>query len=521
MNVILYCRVSTDEQREYGASISFQQDALNDYCIRRDYTVVGCYIEDYSAKHHDMKRPEMRKLYEYCKRHKREVDLILFLRWDRFTRNIEFASKYIREFKEMGITVNSIENPIDFNSPDWSTLIGVYCGNAQAENAKISKRTKQCIRETLKKGKWSNKAPRGYKNVRTSKFETHIEIDPKTAPYIAQAFREVAKGVESVERIRLRKFRNIPQSSFLPMLRNPFYIGKIRVPATKTEPEQLVDGQHEPLIDEETFYRVQDIFSGKKKKSPKLSKTADPMLFLRKFLVCPICGHSITGATSKGNGGRYTYYHCCHDPKHLRARAEAVNEAFAKYVGALRPNNAVMRLYEAVLRDVNGEDILNRKDAIKRLEKQRDEVSDKIGKADDKLLDGVINQSTHDRIMERCKNDLADIAERIAMLETCNRTKLEPKLKYAMSLINNLYTMVTDAPMEVKIPVLGSMFPEKIEFDGEKYRTNSYNKVLDIIYRQTNELRGGDKTKRGADYSTPQFSTRTRARTGMDCSNGV
>ena len=57
MNVILYCRVSTDEQREYGASISFQQDTLNDYCIRRDYTVVGCYIEDYSAKHHDMKRP--------------------------------------------------------------------------------------------------------------------------------------------------------------------------------------------------------------------------------------------------------------------------------------------------------------------------------------------------------------------------------------------------------------------------------------------------------------------------------
>ena len=37
------------------------------------------------------------------------------------------------------------------------------------------------------------------------------------------------------------------------------------------------------------------------------------------------------------------------------------------------------------------------------------------------------------------------------------------------------------------------MFPEKIEFDGKTYRTNSYNKVLDLIYQQTNELRGVEK----------------------------
>jgi hypothetical protein len=34
------------------------------------------------------------------------------------------------------------------------------------------------------------------------------------------------------------------------------------------------------------------------------------------------------------------------------------------------------------------------------------------------------------------------------------------------------------------------MFPEKITFDGKAYRTDSYNSVLDLIYKQTNELRG-------------------------------
>ena len=45
------------------------------------------------------------------------------------------------------------------------------------------------------------------------------------------------------------------------------------------------------------------------------------------------------------------------------------------------------------------------------------------------------------------------------------------------------------------------MFPQKIEFDGNKYRTNEYNKVLDLIYQQTNELRGLNK-KSEESFST-------------------
>ena len=45
------------------------------------------------------------------------------------------------------------------------------------------------------------------------------------------------------------------------------------------------------------------------------------------------------------------------------------------------------------------------------------------------------------------------------------------------------------------------MFPEKIEFDGKTYRTNSYNKVLDLIYQGTNKLRGEEK-KSGESFST-------------------
>ena len=39
------------------------------------------------------------------------------------------------------------------------------------------------------------------------------------------------------------------------------------------------------------------------------------------------------------------------------------------------------------------------------------------------------------------------------------------------------------------------MFYEKIEFDGKNYRTTNYNQVLDLIYQQTNELRGEQNEK--------------------------
>ena len=56
----------------------------------------------------------------------------------------------------------------------------------------------------------------------------------------------------------------------------------------------------------------------------------------------------------------------------------------------------------------------------------------------------------------------------------------------------------------MKIKVHGSMFPEKIEFDGENYRTTEYNKVLDLIFQETNKLRGKGKEK---GERQPSFSS--------------
>ena len=237
MRVILYCRVSSEEQKD-GTSLDFQERVLREYCSRNNYEVIHCCREDFSAKHHDFRRPQMRWLRDYCRKNPKEVDLILFLRWDRFSRNTEFAHAFKRIFMDgMGIRFNAIENPIDFETTEWSTLFNVYAGVAQTENSKISRRTRDGIRETLLKGKCANKAPRGYKNVRISKHDTSVEINHDVAPLIRKIFTEVAKGLESPNYIRKKYARNIPETSYFEMLRNPFYMGKVRVPAYNGEAE--------------------------------------------------------------------------------------------------------------------------------------------------------------------------------------------------------------------------------------------------------------------------------------------
>ena len=491
MNVIIYCRVSSDEQAE-GSSLDVQEERLTAYCERRGYNIVDVpHREDESAKTFE-RRPIIQGIMKYIRKHRGQVDKLLVLRWNRYSRDLFSACANMDSLRKLGVEVNSIEEPLDYSSASWPTQLGLYIGMAQGDNISRSKATIDGIRGTLKRGQCANKAPRGYKNVRISKHSTHVEIDEAKANMVRKAFKEVAKGIETPCRIRKRICPQISETSFFEMLRNVFYIGKIRIPAYKDEKEQIVEGVHKPLIDEETFYKVQEVIDGKRKKSPKLSKAINPNLYLRKYLVCPICGHALTGSTSKGNGGKYTYYHCANDGKHLRVSADKVNEEFAKYLGCLKPNDAVLKLYREVLQDLRGEHVKDVERKVEALKEQIKETENKLQLIDDKLCYGTIAVETHERISKHCLKKIEGLNQEIAILSE-KRKDVRDKIDYSVNLINNLTKIMMNAPVNVKCKLLGSMFFDKIEYDGKNYRTKNYNQVLDLIFQETNKLRGNEK----------------------------
>jgi site-specific DNA recombinase len=74
-----------------------------------------------------------------------------------------------------------------------------------------------------------------------------------------------------------------------------------------------VQGQHPPMITEETFYRVQAILDGRNFNSPVvLAKRTrnNPDFPLRRIVRCGRCGQSFTGAWGKGKCSTYGYYFC-------------------------------------------------------------------------------------------------------------------------------------------------------------------------------------------------------------------
>ena len=161
-----------------------------------------------------------------------------------------------------------------------------------------------------------------------------------------------------------------------------------------------------------------------------------------------------------------------------------------------------------IMADIGVDTVMKLVDKLKKrvkevaaLQNELSTVQKRINSIEDKYLDGDLTKEEYNRMLERYTKEASAMQQQIEMRENPNRSNIEPKLNYSINLINNIDSYIRNASVGVKIKLISSMFPEKIEFDGKTYRTNSYNKVLDLIYQQTNELRGVEK-KSGESFST-------------------
>jgi site-specific DNA recombinase len=94
---ILYIRVSTDEQADKGFSLASQEEYLNKYCRMNNIDVIHTFTEDHSAK--TFNRPEFKKMLTFCKQNRSDIDLLLLVKWDRFSRNTKDSYQMIYEFQ--------------------------------------------------------------------------------------------------------------------------------------------------------------------------------------------------------------------------------------------------------------------------------------------------------------------------------------------------------------------------------------------------------------------------------------
>ena len=122
--VILYVRVSTDEQAKTGNSLKDQEIKLIAYCKANNIEIVAIYREDYSAK--TFNRPVWSKMLVDLRKHRGQTDLILFTKWDRFSRNTGDAYYMINLLHKFGVEPQAIEQPLDLEIPENKMMLAFY-----------------------------------------------------------------------------------------------------------------------------------------------------------------------------------------------------------------------------------------------------------------------------------------------------------------------------------------------------------------------------------------------------------
>ena len=105
MEVDLYIRVSTDEQADKGYSQRSQYEVLSRHCEQNQYKVRDVIYEDHSAK--TFERPEWKK-YLGRLRNRRKRSIVLFTKWDRFSRNAGDAYAMINTLKGFKVEPQAI-----------------------------------------------------------------------------------------------------------------------------------------------------------------------------------------------------------------------------------------------------------------------------------------------------------------------------------------------------------------------------------------------------------------------------
>lgn len=196
----LYIRVSTDEQADKGYSQRDQEDILRKYCAIKGYSIRNIFIEDHSAK--SFQRPQWNKYILTLKDFKKnnESTLLLFTKWDRFSRNAADVYQMISTLKTFYVEPEAVEQPLDLTIPENKIMLAFYLAAPEVENDRRELNVFQGMRRAKKEGRAMGAAPFGYDNKISKDKRKYIALN-EDAPIIKWAFEQIAANNFNTEQI--------------------------------------------------------------------------------------------------------------------------------------------------------------------------------------------------------------------------------------------------------------------------------------------------------------------------------
>jgi DNA invertase Pin-like site-specific DNA recombinase len=267
-----YLRKSTRRDDKQLNSLEIQRDAVLRYCHEQTLFCDEIFTEEASA-HKGVRKIWTALVARVEKEFKKHPVNLIITNTSRGSRN-DFDLGKIIEMRKKGINVVFLNANYE-NTATGNFMLRIQGSVDTFHSERLSEEVPKGQKKSMEKGLFPGNSKIGYKNRRTQK-NTAREVDPFAAGILAEIFRKIEMGNSPIEVFRWARERGlqntrgnpIGKSAFYDIIRDPFYIGKMKWCG------EIHEGSHAPIISRARFYRVQEILDGK-----KITRTAQNYLF--------------------------------------------------------------------------------------------------------------------------------------------------------------------------------------------------------------------------------------------------
>lgn len=472
--VALYIRLSKEDESEGPSqSVTNQMSLLQEFVRKHHLDVYDTYTDDgYSGTTFD--RPAFKRMIADIE--DKKVNMVITKDLSRLGRDYIMTGHYMeRYFPEKRVRYISLLDGIDTGVDSTANDITPFRAIMNDMYAKdISKKIKSVKRDKQRKGEFiGGKAAYGYKLHPTEKNK--IVVDDAVAPVVRRIFQMAAEGMSCRQiAVRLNEQKLPTPAAYAgltlskqgaysgmwsserisAMLQNEVYIGnmvqgrsvKISYKSKKCLHQDrerwiVVEGTHEPLVDRETFEKVQLLL---KSRQHTRSRTHD--FLLKGLIVCHECGYPLAVLNRKNaKGEEQLYFVCrtyqrftkagkctCHAIKEKTvtdAVVQRIRQDCAAYLNASELQAAAEHAIENAQKEAWHErEAADMKARIVALSGHLDSVyMDK--------LNGLLTEADFRRIFDRIREERADLERQLSLLKKPDFSP-EKQAKLARSLAN-------------------------------------------------------------------------------------
>ncbi len=302
----IYTRKSSEEGLEQDFnSLDAQREACEAYIKSQQnegWILVEKQYNDGGFSGGTLERPAVKQLFQDIE--SGEVNIVVVYKVDRLTRSLMDFAKIVELFDEHSASFVSITQHFNTTTSMGRLTLNVLLSFAQFEREVTGERIRDKISASKKKGLWmSGVAPIGYE-LQEKKLIID-ETNAKTVRIIFEKYFEfksvtVLKKYLEENNIHTKSGKKFAKGHLYKLLENQTYIGLIR------HKEKCYNGEHEAIIDNQTFNDVQTLLSNNRIKEKSSINSKNPSLLAGKIFDDK--GNYMSPSHSNTRNRRYRYY---------------------------------------------------------------------------------------------------------------------------------------------------------------------------------------------------------------------